>query len=95
VRARVIEGAHGRSPAMPGDEARLTWYETGGEPQFTEREIEMLKLLAEGLTSIEVSEKMFLSIHTVRTHAKNLRHKTGRRTMAGAVALALRTGLIQ
>ena len=51
-----------------------------GDPpsvSITEREREVLRLTAEGLTEKEISDKLFLSLHTVKSHRKNLLKKTG------------------
>ncbi len=39
---------------------------------LTEREIEVLKLIAEGLSNPEIAEKLFLSVGTVKTHVKHI-----------------------
>ncbi len=45
--------------------------------KLTKREIEIIKCVANGLTSTEMAEKLFISEHTVRTHRKNILKKTG------------------
>jgi len=47
------------------------------ENQVTDRELEVLRLLAEELTSKQIAEKLFISERTVETHRKNLMRKTG------------------
>lgn len=47
---------------------------------FTNREFEVIHCIAEGLDSQEIAEKLFLSVHTVKTHRKNILNKTGNRT---------------
>lgn len=44
---------------------------------LSEREIEILELIAAGLNSPEIADKLFLSVHTVRTHRKNIIKKLG------------------
>ncbi len=46
-------------------------------PNLSAREIEIIKLIAEGLTNNEISEKLFISIHTTKTHRKNILKKLG------------------
>jgi DNA-binding NarL/FixJ family response regulator len=46
--------------------------ETSGKLQLSVREIEILKLIKEGFSSKEISEKLYLSILTVNTHRKNI-----------------------
>lgn len=43
---------------------------------LTKREMEILALLAEGLTNAEIAERLFISVHTVGTHRKNIFAKT-------------------
>lgn len=45
--------------------------------KLTKREIDIIKCLADGLSSPEMAEKLFISEHTVRTHRKNILKKTG------------------
>jgi DNA-binding NarL/FixJ family response regulator len=46
-------------------------------PALSLRETELLHLVAEGMTNKEIAEKLFLSIHTVKTHRKNIIKKLG------------------
>ena len=54
------------------------------------REIEVITLIAEGLTNVEISEKLFLSKHTVNTHRKNIMNKLGVKNTAGIVMYAIK-----
>ena len=47
---------------------------------FSEREFDIIKGIAEGLESREIAEKLFLSVHTVNTHRRNILNKTGKRS---------------
>lgn len=51
---------------------------------LTPREVSVLKLLAEGMSVREVGHRLFISVNTVKTHAKNINVKLGacRRTQA-------------
>ena len=42
---------------------------------LSERELEVLQLIAEGLTNQEIAEKLFVSLNTVRSHTKNINSK--------------------
>lgn len=55
------------------------------------RELAVLQLIAQGCSNQEVSDKLFISLHTVKTHARNINFKLGveRRTQAVARAQAL------
>jgi DNA-binding NarL/FixJ family response regulator len=46
-------------------------------PQLSSRETELIYLIAEGLTNNEIAEKLFLSVHTIKTHRKNIIKKLG------------------
>ncbi|HEY2543478.1 MAG TPA: response regulator transcription factor [Gaiellaceae bacterium] len=63
-------------------------------PHLTEREREVLRLLADGLTSEEVATRLRISIHTVRAHVSGATSHLGARTRIHAVATALRQRLI-
>lgn len=54
------------------------------------REIEVITLIAEGFTNVEISEQLFLSIHTVNTHRKNIMNKLGVKNTAGIVMYAVK-----
>ncbi|MGV3547540.1 MAG: response regulator [Pedobacter sp.] len=58
------------------------------ENHITERELEVLKLLAQELTSKQIAEKLFISERTVETHRKNLMRKTGANNAIGLVRYA-------
>lgn len=61
---------------------------------LSERETEVLELIAEGLTNGQVAEKLFLSAHTVTTHRKNIMSKLGVNNTAAIVMYAVKTGLV-
>lgn len=61
---------------------------------LSKREIEIIQLIAEGLTNKEIADKLFLSSHTVNTHRKNIMHKLRLKNTAGIVIYALKENLI-
>jgi DNA-binding NarL/FixJ family response regulator len=44
--------------------------------KLSEREIQVIKCIVEGLSSFEIAERLFIAENTVRTHRKNILHKT-------------------
>lgn len=62
--------------------------------ELTEREIDVLKLIVQELTTSEIAEKLFISTHTVETHRKNLISKLNVRNIAGLVKYAMQNGLV-
>ena len=59
------------------------------------REITILKYITLGLTNQEIAEKLFLSIHTVATHRKNITKKLGIKTVSGLTVYALLNKIIE
>jgi DNA-binding NarL/FixJ family response regulator len=62
-------------------------------PMLTDREREILGLIAEGATNREIAEAIFLSPHTIKEHTSTLYRKLGARNRADAVQRAQRLGL--
>ena len=61
---------------------------------MTEREQEILNLLARGLPNADIGQQLSLSVHTVRNHVANLSSKLGAHSKLEALAIAVRDGLI-
>lgn len=61
---------------------------------ISERELEVIKYIAEGYTNIEIAELLFLSQHTVNTHRKNIMQKLGVNNTAAIVMYAVKTKLV-
>jgi DNA-binding NarL/FixJ family response regulator len=64
------------------------------EVPLTKREKEVLKLIADGLSSQEIADKLFISLRTVETHRLNLNQKLDVKNTAGLVKEAIKRGLI-
>jgi LuxR family maltose regulon positive regulatory protein len=82
---------------FPGDESKKPDLSKPQTPKtdlvepLSDREIEVLQLISEGLTNSEIGSRLFLSPNTVKAHARNIYAKIGvnNRTQAGAKARAL------
>nr|WP_285738784.1 response regulator transcription factor [Kitasatospora phosalacinea] len=79
VPAPAVAPAPARRPALPDG--------------LTQREAEVLALIAAGLSNAEIAERLFVSPATVKTHINNLFAKTAVRDRAQAVAYAFRHGI--
>lgn len=64
------------------------------KPELTGREIEILQHVADGLTSREIGERLFISENTVKNHVRNILDKLGLHSRNEAVMYALREDLI-
>jgi DNA-binding CsgD family transcriptional regulator len=58
------------------------------------RELEVLKLMAEGQSNSEIAAYLYLSHNTIKTHVRNIFHKLGVDHRVQAAVVALRQGLI-
>ena len=61
---------------------------------LSEREMEIITLIAEGYTNTQIADMIFLSTHTVNTHRKNIMGKLGVKNTAGIVMYAVKTNLV-
>jgi DNA-binding NarL/FixJ family response regulator len=61
---------------------------------LTDRELEIVKLIATGLTSIEIAGQLYISVNTVETHRKNIFSKTGVKNAVGLSHYARKHGII-
>jgi two-component system, NarL family, response regulator NreC len=79
---------------------KITGNHTSGkikkESQFelSEREITILKEVVIGLTNQEIADKLYLSIHTITTHRKNITRKLGIKTVSGLTVYALMNRIV-
>jgi predicted ATPase/DNA-binding CsgD family transcriptional regulator len=83
---RRIVGSPGRK--QPADADR-----SASVDKLSRREVEVLRLVAQGRTNREIAEALFLSENTVARHLTNIFTKLGVKNRAGATAYALRSGL--
>ena len=61
--------------------------------QLSDRERQVLQLLAEGNSTKEIAFKLHVSVKTIESHRQNIMHKLGIRTLAGLTKFAVREGL--
>ena len=61
---------------------------------LTPRELDVLKLVAQGLSNAEIARRLVLSEHTVHRHLANILRKLGLSSRAAAAAWGVRTGLV-
>ncbi|HIP31301.1 MAG TPA: response regulator transcription factor [Crocinitomicaceae bacterium] len=61
---------------------------------ISKREQEIIVLISEGMTNVQIAEKLFLSNHTVNSHRKNIMAKLGVKNTAGIVMYAVKSNLV-
>ncbi|WP_343747692.1 response regulator transcription factor [Fluviicola sp.] len=61
---------------------------------LSERETEIITMIAEGLTNVMIADSLCLSNHTINTHRKNIMAKLGVKNTAGIVIYAVKTNLV-
>ena len=101
---RVREGEAILAPSMAVRllaEFRSLAEQAPSEPQkmqvgeLSERELDVLRLVAQGLSNKEIADSLGLSEHTVKTHLANILDKLHLRSRAHAAAYAVQTGLVR
>jgi predicted ATPase/DNA-binding CsgD family transcriptional regulator len=80
-RVRLLERVAGGAPARPPD-------------LLTKRELEVVRLMAAGLTNAEIAQRLVVSDHTVHRHVSNILGKLGVPSRAAAASLAAQRGLL-
>lgn len=61
---------------------------------LSQRELEIITLIAEGFTNNQIADKLFLSSHTITTHRKNIMQKLGVNNTAGIVMYAVKANVV-
>jgi two-component system response regulator NreC len=94
----ILAAAEGGTWLNPGLGARMAATPegpVGAQAELSEREIEVLRLIALGHTNSEIAEQLFLSVRTVETHRAHIQQKLGLSTRAELVRYALDNDLIE
>lgn len=93
VRA-ALEGQRYLNPQLGGLIASAPEAPPGPPDNLTEREVEVLKLVALGHTNAEIGQQLYLSVRTVESHRAHIQQKAGRAGRADLVAYAREHGLL-
>lgn len=98
----VIDGGAVVSPAMGGKLFEVVAHllrnrelNSTRRPALTGREVEILQWIAEGRTSRQIGEQLFISENTVKNHVRNILDKLGMRSRHEAVRYAEQAGLVK
>ena len=92
----IRAAAEGRTYLNPALGARMAAEPPASGPpdDLTERELEILRLIALGHTNAEIGDQLFLSVRTIESHRAHIQQKTSRTTRAELVRYAIDHGLI-
>jgi putative two-component system response regulator len=97
---KAIRGAHIGEYLVPPDRlqqllGRMAPTRRGLGSTLTRRELEVLRMLAAGLSNKEIAKRLFLSTHTVRNHVQRILNKLQAHSKLEAVAVATREGVLR
>ena len=95
VQAALVAAATSAASAIPAAPSGVVEVSGPVAPPdgLTQREAEILTLIAQGLTNPEIAARLFLSNHTVKTHISRIFAKTGSRDRVAAIGYARRNNL--
>jgi two-component system response regulator NreC len=91
---RVAEGGTYLNPRLGALLAAAPPEPSGPPDDLTDREVEVLRLIALGNTNAEIAAELYLSVRTVESHRAHIQQKLGRSTRAELVRYALDHGLL-
>ena len=90
----VIRQVHAGKKRIP-KEVAANLAEHVGDELLTERELEVLRLVAEGNRNRDIAAQLFISEETVKVHIKHIMEKLAASDRTQAVAIAVRRGIIE
>jgi len=91
----VRSAAAGETYLQPALGAKLAAEPESAASDLSERETDVLRLIALGHTNAEIAEKLYISVRTVETHRAHIQQKLGVSSRAELVQSALSRGLIE
>jgi two-component system response regulator NreC len=91
---RAAAGETYLNPSLGAKLAAAPPESSGWPDQLSQREVEVLRLIALGHTNTEIGEQLFLSVRTVETHRAHIQQKLDRTSRAELVRYALDNGLL-
>ena len=91
---KVVDALINVNAKNPNASDTCPLYSVCGGVNISEREMEIIRYVSEGLSNQEIADKLFLSVHTVNTHRKNIMSKLGITNTAGLVMYAVRNQLV-
>ncbi len=94
---RVSQGQGALSPEVTSTVLKIVARHPGNEPVtiLSDRELEVLTCLADGQTTIQIANRLFISENTVKTHIRHILEKLEASNRTEAVSKAIQFGLIQ
>ncbi|MHB1482332.1 MAG: response regulator [Bellilinea sp.] len=94
---RVAEGEGALSPEVTGTVMRALarQSEVSDQQKLSDRELEVLACLADGLTTSQIASRLFISENTVKTHVRHILEKLEASNRTDAVSKAIQLGMIQ
>ncbi len=95
VTPRVLAHRRIQVGSTPTDSSPATAPSTTVSVPLTERETDVLILMAAGRTNGEIAEELIVGVATVKSHVSSIFSKLGVRDRAGAIVFAYRTGLVK
>ncbi|GAA3073507.1 response regulator [Actinocorallia glomerata] len=95
IHRAVHDAAAGRTALAPAVAARLMGRMRGDSTSLSTREVELLELLATGLSNQQIARQLFISVATVKTHLVHIYQKLGADNRTAAVRVASERGIIR